>query len=159
MQWLVTIIRKRNICGVFPSCQIKQLEWIYKTIPPDWLIAWYKGSPGHASAVGFNDWEPHLVYGKSPNFPIHDFFQTDLRFKPNGHPCPKPTAYTDWLVHRFTLPGGTVFEPFLGSGTTGVSSLKLGRKFIGCEIDPLYFDIACGRINDAHQQEGLGLIV
>src|SRR3990167_2616950 len=42
-------------CAILPSCQIKQLVWIYANYPPDWLICWYKGSPGHAAYVGFND--------------------------------------------------------------------------------------------------------
>ena len=41
---------------------------------------------------------------------------------------------------------GTVLDPFMGSGTTGVACVKLGRKFIGIEIEPKYFDIACKRI-------------
>src|SRR3546814_16104275 len=45
--------------------------------------------------------------------------------------------------------------PFMGSGTTGVACAKLGRKFIGIEIEPRYFDIACKRIEDAYQQDDL----
>lgn len=48
--------------------------------------------------------------------------------------------------------GGTVLDPFLGSGTTGVACANLGRKFIGIEIEPEYFDIACKRIEAAHAQ-------
>ena len=43
----------------------------------------------------------------------------------------------------------TVLDPFMGSGTTGVAAVKLGRKFIGIEIEPKYFDIACKRIQAA----------
>jgi DNA modification methylase len=46
----------------------------------------------------------------------------------------------------------TVLDPFMGSGTTGVACVKLGRKFIGIEIEPRYFDIACKRIEDAYKQ-------
>jgi len=41
--------------AIFPSCSINKLDWIYKNFPPDWLICWHKGSPGHVSYVGFND--------------------------------------------------------------------------------------------------------
>ena len=44
---------------------------------------------------------------------------------------------------------GDVLDPFMGSGTTGVACVKLGRKFIGIELDEKYFDIACRRIQDA----------
>ena len=46
----------------------------------------------------------------------------------------------------------TILDPFMGSGTTGVACVKLGRKFIGIEIDPGYFDIACKRIREAYAQ-------
>ncbi len=157
MTWVVDEVRHshRAACAVMPSCQIAQLPWIYATIPPDWLISWYKGSPGHCSAVGFNDWEPHLVYGKTNCFPIHDFFQTDLQIDINGHPCVKPLAYSKWLVSHFARRSQSVADPFMGSGTTGVAAVKLGRKFIGIEIEPKYFDIACRRISEALKQPDL----
>ena len=50
---------------------------------------------------------------------------------------------------------GTILDPFMGSGTTGVACVKLGRKFIGIEIEPKYFDIACRRIESAYAQPDL----
>ena len=50
---------------------------------------------------------------------------------------------------------GVVVDPFMGSGTTGVACAKLGRKFVGIEIEPKYFDIACKRIEDAYKQPDL----
>ena len=58
-----------------------------------------------------------------------------------------------WLVNRVTLLGETVLDPFMGSGTTGVACANLGRKFIGIEIEPKYFDIACKRIEEAQRQQ------
>ena len=49
----------------------------------------------------------------------------------------------------------TILDPFMGSGTTGVAAMNLGRKFIGIEIEPKYFDIACRRIEDAQRQQRL----
>jgi site-specific DNA-methyltransferase (adenine-specific) len=65
------------------------------------------------------------------------------------HPTQKPLALMRWCVRMTT---GTVFDPFMGSGTTGVACVKLGRKFIGIEIEPKYFDIACRRIEQAYAQ-------
>jgi site-specific DNA-methyltransferase (adenine-specific) len=56
------------------------------------------------------------------------------------------------LIADFTKPGGTILDPFMGSGTTGVACAKLGRKFIGIEIEPAYFDIACKRIEAAYAE-------
>lgn len=49
----------------------------------------------------------------------------------------------------------TILDPFMGSGTTGVACANLGRRFIGIEIEPRYFDIACRRIADAYKQPRL----
>ena len=69
------------------------------------------------------------------------------------HPTQKPVALMEWCVGR--LAGESVLDPFMGSGTTGVACIKLGRKFIGIEIEPKYFDIACRRIEEAWKQPRL----
>jgi DNA modification methylase len=68
------------------------------------------------------------------------------------HPARFPVKFAMELVEPFTLPGETVMDPFMGSGTTGVACAKLGRKFIGIEIEPKYFEIACKRIEQAYAQ-------
>lgn len=73
----------------------------------------------------------------------------------NGHPCPKPLKAWYKLCGNMSLPGQTILDPFMGSGTTGVAAMQLGRKFIGIEIEPKYFDIACERIENAQRQERL----
>jgi site-specific DNA-methyltransferase (adenine-specific) len=65
------------------------------------------------------------------------------------HPTEKPVALMKELVRLFTDPGDVVFDPFMGSGSTGVAALELGRKFIGIEKDPVYFCIARDRIKEA----------
>lgn len=65
----------------------------------------------------------------------------------NGiHPTEKPVSLMAELISDFTNPGQTILDPFMGSGTTGIAALKLGRKFIGIEKNPAYFDLACKRI-------------
>ena len=68
------------------------------------------------------------------------------------HPTEKPVQLMR-AVLRWTA--GTVCDPFMGSGTTGVAAVKLGRKFIGIEIDERYFEIACKRIEAAANQHDL----
>jgi site-specific DNA-methyltransferase (adenine-specific) len=60
----------------------------------------------------------------------------------------------DRLMRRLVawLGAGSILDPFMGSGTTGVACANLGRKFIGIEIEPKYFDIACERIDNAYRQ-------
>lgn len=66
-----------------------------------------------------------------------------------NHPTEKPVSLMQTIVG---WTAGAVLDPFMGSGTTGVACAKLGRKFIGCEIEPKYFDLACRRIDAAHRQ-------
>lgn len=68
------------------------------------------------------------------------------------HPCARNDDHMGWCVEWFSDPWETVLDPFMGSGTTGVACVKLGRRFIGIEIDPGYFDIACRRIEKAYSQ-------
>lgn len=70
----------------------------------------------------------------------------------NEHPTQKPVALMDELVHLFSQRGSIVCDPFMGSGTTGVSCLRTDRNFIGIEKDPKYFEMACRRIEAAHAQ-------
>jgi site-specific DNA-methyltransferase (adenine-specific) len=68
-----------------------------------------------------------------------------------GHPTQKPLALMSWCL-GFVPNAPTVLDPFMGSGTTGVACAKLGRKFIGIEIETKYFDISCERIQKAYDQ-------
>lgn len=68
------------------------------------------------------------------------------------HPTEKPVSLMRELVAMFTGRDQTILDPFMGSGTTGVACAKLGRRFIGIEIEPRYFDIACKRIEQAYAQ-------
>jgi site-specific DNA-methyltransferase (adenine-specific) len=71
------------------------------------------------------------------------------------HPTQKPQKLINEWVRLFSDAGETIFDPYMGSGTTGVACLKLDRKFVGCEVRPDYFEIACRRIEQAYQQGDL----
>lgn len=65
------------------------------------------------------------------------------------HPTEKPVGLLEDLIRVCTDVGETVLDPFMGSGTTGVAALKNSRSFIGIELDPTYFEVACDRLHDA----------
>jgi len=71
------------------------------------------------------------------------------------HPTQKPVGVMTWCVEHLPSDCQTILDPFMGSGTTGVACVKLGRKFIGIEIEPKYFDIACKRIAAAYAEPRL----
>lgn len=74
---------------------------------------------------------------------------TDWQGKPiqaeNKHPTVKPTELMRWLCRLVTPPGGTVLDPFAGSGSTGKAARMEGFRFIGIEADPAFADVACQR--------------
>ena len=70
------------------------------------------------------------------------------------HPTQKPEALMRWCLEQAGNPG-TVLDPYMGAGSTGVACVRQGGKFVGVEIEPRYFDIACQRIEDAQRQAQL----
>lgn len=79
------------------------------------------------------------------NFTVAHKAETD-------HPCERPVELYRWCIEYLPNECRKILDPFLGSGSVGVAAVKLGRKFIGIEIEPKYFDIACRRISDALKQ-------
>jgi site-specific DNA-methyltransferase (adenine-specific)/modification methylase len=67
------------------------------------------------------------------------------------HPTQKPVELMQWCLSHVSG-AQTILDPFMGSGTTGVACVKMNRSFIGIELDPDYFEIACQRIRDAYAQ-------
>ena len=72
------------------------------------------------------------------------------------HPTQKPVALMQWCL-GFLPKAETILDPFAGSGTTGVACVREGRRFIGIELDPGYFDIAVDRIRKEMAQPRLDL--
>lgn len=68
------------------------------------------------------------------------------------HPTEKPVSLMAEIIIDFTSQGELICDPFMGGGTTGVAAVKLGRRFVGIEQDPKYFDLACRRIGAALKQ-------
>ena len=120
----------------------------------------YYPAGANSGPWGFVCSQPIFYYGKDPYLANGlgrraNSFEAHAGAEKNGHPCPKPIDQMKWLVNRASLPGETVLDPFMGSGTTGVAAVTMDRNFIGCEIEPAYFDIACKRIEDAQRQKDL----
>jgi site-specific DNA-methyltransferase (adenine-specific) len=119
-------------------------------------VIWYP-SGANSGPWGFVTHQPIFYYGGCPYLSSGKGrrptgFQSTESAEKNGHPCPKPIGQMNWLVNRASLPSELVLDPFMGSGTTGVACMNLGRKFIGIELEPKYFEIACERIRQAQSQ-------
>ena len=73
----------------------------------------------------------------------------------NDHPTQKPLGVMRWCIGHLPEPNQTILDPFMGSGTTGVAAVQMGRDFIGIEREERYFQIACRRIEQAQRQGDL----
>ena len=127
---------------------------------PKWTLAWVTPAGVGSGPWGFSCWQPILAYGACPYLASGNGRRSDIIIhtessEENGHPCPKPIRFMQKIVERASLPTHTILDPFMGSDTTGVACAKLGRKFIGVEIEERYFTIACRRIEDAYRQPRL----
>ena len=104
----------------------------------------------------FADCEMAWTNQKGPARLISHYWNGMMRDSEKGiprvHPTQKPIEVMRWVLQEATQEGDIVADPYMGSGTTGVACAKMGRKFIGIEIDEGYFDIACRRIAQAYAQ-------
>lgn len=82
---------------------------------------------------------------------LQSIFQRDE----SEHPTEKPVGLCQLYIENSTARGGTVLDPFMGSGTTGVAAIRSGRKFIGIELTERWFDVACERIAKADAEPRL----
>lgn len=130
---------------------------IHEQAKPDAIGGVYCPAGTGRHGWGFKQFLPVLLYGLSPTVAkgrgatCRTAFESSERLEPNGHPCPKPLGWMEWSVRLASLEDETILDPFMGSGTTGVAALQLGRKFIGIELDKTYFDIAVKRIREAYR--------
>lgn len=124
---------------------------------PRSLVTWVKNnwSMGDLNHEHARQTEVALFYaGEEHAFPVgrpSDVIsvpRTGNTHHPTEKPEPLMTAVIQWTA-------GLVFDPFMGSGTTGVACARLGRPFVGVEVDEGYFDIACERIRQAYEQTSL----
>jgi DNA modification methylase len=73
------------------------------------------------------------------------------------HPTQKPVALMRWCLERLGLGSGDlVFDPFAGSGTVGVAAMRMGLKYVGCEVDPTHFETGLNRLRK--ETRGFGLV-
>lgn len=84
-----------------------------------------------------------------------NFAHAQLASEGKSHPTQKPLALMKWCLSYLPEASETILDPFMGSGTTGVAAVQMGRKFIGIEREERYFDIACKRIEEAQRQSDL----
>lgn len=90
--------------------------------------------------------EPGTYFSNEKNIELYRKWYL-MQCKHGIHPAEKPVELVEKFIKVGSKEGDLIFDPFLGSGTTGVAARMLKRNFIGCEIDKKYFEIAESRIN------------
>lgn len=134
---------------------VKPLAWVKENPPPTFKsVRFSSGFELAVMAYEANSFWGKEVAGNYPNVWIADGMRSGNPER-SGHPTQKPLGLMEWQVSHLVRKNTICLDMFMGSGTTGVACVKLGRKFIGIELEPKYFDIACRRIEEAYKQPDL----
>jgi site-specific DNA-methyltransferase (adenine-specific) len=164
--------------GKWATSRLEKLDWDSAT-PDDALLAAVVAAGGRAVVFGGNYFglrptRNYLIWDKGAGFKGRDFAECEMAwcswdgnarvltydplargdYRDKQHPTQKPVAVMSWAIGH-AGEAETILDPFMGSGSTGVAALQLGRQFIGIEREPKYFDIACRRIEQAYNQRPL----
>jgi site-specific DNA-methyltransferase (adenine-specific) len=118
------------------------------------ILIWEKNNTSMGDLKG--DYAPKyemILYGHKGRRALNGGRDANImQFKRTGnklHPTEKPVDLIEYLVGKSTQKGELVFDPFMGSGTTGVACKNLGRDFVGIELDSTYYGTARQRIEEA----------
>ena len=134
---------------------------------PEWVgcVTW--NTTGTFGKRGYSQWTPMLCYGPDvAGFGnVNGITKSDVLAISGGggvgfmrdgekdiHTCPKPLSMMKKVIQRHTMENEIVIDPFMGSGTTAIACVQMGRRFIGIEQDPEYFQSAVERIRAATAQ-------
>lgn len=127
--------------------------WYQISIPIDTAPWVHKNGVSGGRISNLSLWEPILFYGHfDRNSRASDLFEYNLERQETGneHPCPKQIKLITDILSCYSPGGGTVIDPFCGSGTTLVAAKQLGRKAIGIEISEKYCEIAVKRLGQEY---------
>lgn len=143
----------RNIASMIDA--IQAAGWIYRGI-----ACWNKGNARNIPGRYRQDCE-FIVWGTNgpktvdwtPGFSAYPGLYTEksVSTKKKHHQTEKPVELMEKLL-AICPTGGTVLDPFMGSGSTGVACVNTGRSFVGMELDPGYFETGCSRIAEAEEE-------
>lgn len=146
---------KKEIFSIMLGCCNSAIIWggnyFSDFLPPtmQWLV-WDKGQRNFSLADCEFAWSSQNKAAR-----IFDYARGKAAQDGKEHPTQKPIALMKWCIEQINPDPKTIIDPFMGSGTTGVAAIQMGRKFIGIEREPKYFEIACKRIEQATKQEDM----
>jgi DNA modification methylase len=147
--WWAELMNPNVICLMPGNANLGRCPQRLAAIPYRWTLAVHVVNGMTRGAFGYGNWIPVMVYA-DPDVSLYrqttDVGRVALgRSKKVDHPSPKPIEVMRWIVGM--MPTGDILDPFMGSGTTLLAALELGRKAIGIEIDERYCEIAAKRLS------------
>lgn len=133
------------------------------------FMIWHKTNPApkifkagflNSCEMIFTCWNKKHKWNFISQKEMHNFIESPICMKPERlsnpkHPTQKPIAILKKMIQIASNEGDIVFDPFMGVGSVGVAAIELGRRFIGIEIDELYFKAAYNRINDMDNKKNI----
>lgn len=148
--YLITFLNWRTLPMLMKACADAKIETTS-------CVVWDKEWIGPASPAQLRPTYEMILFCAKGNAKIENRSQSDvMRHKwmaahagQSGHPAQKPVPLLKQLIELVTMPGQTVLDPFMGSGTTGIAALQLKRKFRGYEGDTEHYKTAAERIANA----------
>ncbi len=153
MAHMVTELYEHIWMMTFYSCRISPV--FFKAMPSDHYFGefiWDKKAPGMGKQIRYQH-ENVAIFQLGEPKPLNDTFSVLTHYRSDElslHAHQKPTELMKRIVSA--VPGGRILDPFMGSGSTGVACVKLGRPFIGIELDAGHFATACKRIETAYKE-------
>lgn len=145
------------------SLDVPMIVWGGNYFPCLWLspvkgiIFWFKHQPVNNFSKGELAWTNIDMPAKHIDFQYFGGVEGNTKATKKEHPTQKPVEVMSRCL-GFIPDATTILDPFMGSGTTLVACAKLGRKGIGIELDPEYFEIACNRVQEAYDQPDLFVV-
>ena len=157
---LVDLLCKKTKGTIYMFCGTEQVSSIRKRMVENGmstrLCIWEKTNPSPMN--GQHIWLSGIeccFYGKFKNATFNEHCKNSVFRFPNGkskiHPTEKPLKLFEYLIGVSSNEGDVVLDPFLGSGTTAVACINTNRHYIGFELDPNYYEIACKRLDEVEE--------
>jgi site-specific DNA-methyltransferase (adenine-specific) len=134
-----------NVCVFYKAQPTYNKQW--------WFSKPYKQSSHQGEPKVYGEVKDRKRLRQSKDGRRNPLTVLDFGAETGKHPTQKPVPLLEYLIKTYTNEGETVLDNCMGSGSTGVACVNTGRRFIGIELDPDYFNIAEGRIKDAAAQE------
>jgi site-specific DNA-methyltransferase (adenine-specific) len=146
---------------IYPQLIVWGANHYAQRLPVGTTLVWLKRSPQHYGTF-LSDaeigWQAggkgvYVFYAEDSNGRRRLEFTGSIMGHATAHPSQKPISIMAWCIRR--VKANLIVDPYMGSGTTAIACAKLGRRFIGIEIDPQCFEIACKRLEKYHRQGDL----